>query len=72
MSADAPAPVTRPRLWRLVAEFYVDDTPDPHYDPAACDRLADELNDALHDAIEGVGRIADGSVKLPHLQTDDD
>lgn len=57
MSSDAPAPVTKRRRWRAVVEFDVDDTPDPAYDVAANDRLADDLVFKIGNALASIGAI---------------
>lgn len=51
-TGEAPAPVTKRRRWRAVVDFRVGDTPDPAYDVAACERLADKLTDLLEGAFE--------------------
>jgi hypothetical protein len=56
--SDEPQPVTKARLWRIVAEVMVEDTPDPAYDVRACDKLVDEIGKAALAALERVERVS--------------
>lgn len=54
MLDDAPTPVTKTRRWKTVAYFEVEETPDPVFDVAACERLADRLYTEVGEALETV------------------
>lgn len=66
MSSDAPPAVTRDRRWHAVVEFTVRNTPDPNYDVAANDDMADKLAAQIKSVLSGIEPIS--AVVVEHLE----
>lgn len=52
--SDAPVAVTKEREWVVIAKFRVPDTPDPSYDVAACERMAERLGTSIESVLTGI------------------
>lgn len=69
MTDASMTPVTKQRTWRLVVDLDVPDTPDPAYDVAACERLADELGTTISAALLTIPQARD--FRIDYLGTDE-
>lgn len=63
MLSDEPTAVTKEREWVLIAKFRIRDTPDPAYDVAACERMADGLGRSIWSVLTGIAPVHDVEVE---------
>ena len=69
---DEPTPKTKQRRWQAVILLDVPNTPDPVYDVAACERLTDELEREIAQALRGLAMPRFAHVEVDTLQPMED